>query len=101
MTDVTHKGGCHCGRVSFEVDAPPSISATLLSSDGLLKSYADYTSSAINETIRGYFGRPLYLNGRCVGTLCCYSFVELNLLPEHQRLIESTSELIEAILRGD
>ena len=28
MTDVTHKGGCHCGRVRFEVDAPPSISAT-------------------------------------------------------------------------
>ena len=22
---VTHKGGCHCGRVRFEVDAPPRL----------------------------------------------------------------------------
>ena len=28
MTDVTHTGGCHCGKVRFEVDAPASISAT-------------------------------------------------------------------------
>jgi len=25
---VTHKGGCHCGAVSFEVDAPDDIEAT-------------------------------------------------------------------------
>lgn len=25
---TTHKGGCHCGRVSFEVDAPAKIPAT-------------------------------------------------------------------------
>ena len=24
---TTHKGGCHCGRVRFEVDAPASIAA--------------------------------------------------------------------------
>ena len=24
---VTHRGGCHCGRVRFEVDAPASIEA--------------------------------------------------------------------------
>jgi hypothetical protein len=24
---VTHKGGCHCGRVRFEVDAPADIEA--------------------------------------------------------------------------
>jgi hypothetical protein len=24
---VTHRGGCHCGRVAFEVDAPARISA--------------------------------------------------------------------------
>jgi len=24
---TTHKGGCHCGRVRFEVDAPATISA--------------------------------------------------------------------------
>lgn len=24
---VTHKGGCHCGRVRFEVDAPADIAA--------------------------------------------------------------------------
>lgn len=24
----THKGGCHCGRVRFEVDAPAAINAT-------------------------------------------------------------------------
>jgi hypothetical protein len=23
---VTHRGGCHCGRVRFEVDAPAEIS---------------------------------------------------------------------------
>jgi|ERR1043166_479045 hypothetical protein len=23
----THKGGCHCGRIAFEVDAPPVIDA--------------------------------------------------------------------------
>ena len=28
MNDVvTHRGGCHCGRVSFEVDAPARIEA--------------------------------------------------------------------------
>ncbi len=28
MTDkVTHRGGCHCGRVRFEVDAPADIEA--------------------------------------------------------------------------
>ena len=25
---TTHRGGCHCGRVVFEVDAPGDISAT-------------------------------------------------------------------------
>jgi len=25
---TTHKGGCHCGRVRFEVDAPAAINAT-------------------------------------------------------------------------
>jgi hypothetical protein len=25
---VTHRGGCHCGRVRFEVDAPARIRAT-------------------------------------------------------------------------
>ena len=24
---VTYRGGCHCGRVTFEVDAPPTIDA--------------------------------------------------------------------------
>ena len=28
MSEVTHAGGCHCGRIRFEVDAPPTISAT-------------------------------------------------------------------------
>jgi len=27
-TMTTHKGGCHCGRVKFEVDAPAAIEAT-------------------------------------------------------------------------
>ena len=27
MSDVTHAGGCHCGRVRFEVDAPARIEA--------------------------------------------------------------------------
>jgi hypothetical protein len=28
MTDIiTHRGGCHCGRVRFEVDAPTAIEA--------------------------------------------------------------------------
>lgn len=25
---TTHKGGCHCGRVRFEVDAPAEVAAT-------------------------------------------------------------------------
>ncbi len=25
--EITHRGGCHCGRVRFEVDAPPRIEA--------------------------------------------------------------------------
>ncbi len=25
---TTHKGGCHCGRVQFEIDAPEDIMAT-------------------------------------------------------------------------
>ncbi len=25
---TTHKGGCHCGRIRFEVDAPAAIKAT-------------------------------------------------------------------------
>ncbi|MDH3577272.1 MAG: GFA family protein [Gammaproteobacteria bacterium] len=25
---TTHKGGCHCGRIRFEVDAPAAIEAT-------------------------------------------------------------------------
>lgn len=29
MAMTTHKGGCHCGRVEFEVDAPADIAATL------------------------------------------------------------------------
>ena len=28
MTLVTHKGGCHCSRVRFEVDAPARIEVT-------------------------------------------------------------------------
>ena len=28
MTMTTHRGGCHCGRVRFEVDAPAVIAAT-------------------------------------------------------------------------
>ena len=28
MPDVIHKGGCHCGRVEFEVSAPADIEAT-------------------------------------------------------------------------
>jgi len=30
MTDalVTHRGGCHCGAVAFEVDAPADLSAS-------------------------------------------------------------------------
>jgi hypothetical protein len=27
MATVTHRGGCHCGRVRFEVDAPAAIEA--------------------------------------------------------------------------
>jgi hypothetical protein len=27
MSVVTHRGGCHCGRVRFEVDAPARIEA--------------------------------------------------------------------------
>lgn len=26
---TTHRGGCHCGRVEFEVDAPADIAATI------------------------------------------------------------------------
>jgi len=29
MGMTTHKGGCHCGRVEFEVDAPADIIATV------------------------------------------------------------------------
>jgi hypothetical protein len=25
MQEVIHRGGCHCGRVRFEVNAPPSL----------------------------------------------------------------------------
>jgi hypothetical protein len=25
MNHVTHRGGCHCGRVAFEVDAPADV----------------------------------------------------------------------------
>jgi hypothetical protein len=25
VTNIVHAGGCHCGRVRFEVDAPPQI----------------------------------------------------------------------------
>jgi hypothetical protein len=28
MHFVTHRGGCHCGRVRFEVDAPPELELT-------------------------------------------------------------------------
>jgi hypothetical protein len=28
MTDVVHRGSCHCGRVEFEVRAPADIEAT-------------------------------------------------------------------------
>ena len=28
MKTTTHRGGCHCGAVSFEVDAPADIEAT-------------------------------------------------------------------------
>ena len=28
ITMVTHKGGCHCGRVQFEVDAPADLELT-------------------------------------------------------------------------
>lgn len=28
MADVVHKGGCHCGRVAFEVRAPADIEVT-------------------------------------------------------------------------
>ena len=28
MSDITHSGGCHCGRVRFEVDAPADITAS-------------------------------------------------------------------------
>ena len=28
MSEITHSGGCHCGRVRFEVDAPGEIIAT-------------------------------------------------------------------------
>jgi len=29
MTDMTiHKGGCHCGKVQFEIDAPAQVNAS-------------------------------------------------------------------------
>ena len=28
MTNITHKGGCHCGAVRFEVDAPARLELT-------------------------------------------------------------------------
>ena len=28
MTNITHTGGCHCGAVAFEVDAPATIVAS-------------------------------------------------------------------------
>lgn len=28
MTDVVHKGGCHCGRVEYEVRAPADLEVT-------------------------------------------------------------------------
>ena len=28
---VVHRGGCHCGAIRFEVDAPAQIDATLCS----------------------------------------------------------------------
>lgn len=28
MNEITHTGGCHCGRVRFEVDAPAGVVAT-------------------------------------------------------------------------
>jgi hypothetical protein len=28
MTHVTHQGGCHCGKVSFEVEAPANLSVS-------------------------------------------------------------------------
>ena len=28
MSTTKHRGGCHCGRVTFEVDAPAEIEAT-------------------------------------------------------------------------
>lgn len=28
MNEIAHSGGCHCGRVRFEVDAPAEIDAT-------------------------------------------------------------------------
>jgi hypothetical protein len=28
LADVTHRGGCHCGRVRFELQAPAAITVT-------------------------------------------------------------------------
>ena len=28
MSTIVHRGGCHCGRVEFEVDAPADVVAT-------------------------------------------------------------------------
>ena len=46
---ITHKGGCHCGRVRFEVNAPASLAVVefkLLAGSEVLTEYKFNTGTA-------------------------------------------------------
>ena len=83
---------------SHVVARESELSASYHSADAFLKTYAQFTNSTSPSTIRFYVGKPLSLKGQVIGTLCCYSSMNVQLQRGHQVLLDHFVRMIEAIL---
>lgn len=78
-----------------------SLTTFYTSTDSLLKKLAQFKDTASQAIIRSYIGKPIYVNNQAVGTLCCFSSMDLELKTEHDKLLENVLSLIEKTLGSE
>ena len=75
-----------------------SLTTYYTSADGLLKTLAQFKGLSDHSVIRSYIGKPIYTDNQIVGTLCCFSSMDIHFKTEHDEILESFVSLIENIL---